>query len=314
MATNLRKLFTNRLSNRTKARLIHKRARARFVLNRLFRRARAKYSVASKIAPIFVIGTNRSGTSLCTLILSKHPDIEGIFRSSEPGHRITDDGHSSSGAEANHIWQGLDSPDYDLTVGESVLWGLPESISKLYAGSVAADEKLQLVDELLSARATGKIPLVLNSRNVLRIRLIKELFPKARFVFMTRDHKSFIKSGKHKWTKDREIGALGPSGYIDYPHIGLHWLLINSIALYDLRKYAAADYIHVKLRDLHGEESLRTETINRVFDFLGLDPMESPDDVFDDGFIFSRSENAEEEIDVLDELINHLFEYEKGLD
>ena len=281
-------------------------------MRRLLGRDRANNSVASEIAPIFVIGTNRSGSSLCTLMLSKHPDIEGIFRSTETGHRIGADGHSYSGAEANHIWQGLIRLDYDITRGESVLWGLPESITKVYVGSVPEGERRQLVDELLCARSTSKIPLVMNSHNVFRIRLIKELFPKARFVYMTRDHKSFITSGKHKWTADREVGVLRSDSYIDYPHIGLHWLLINSIALYDLKKYAPKDHIRIKLQDLQGEESVRKGTINRVIDFLELDPMESPGGVFDDAFIFTHSQDTEE-IDVLNDLVNNLFDYEHEL-
>ena len=150
------------------------------------------------------------------------------------------------------------------------------------------------------------------SHNIFRIRLIKELFPKSRFVYMTRDHRSFIKSGKHKWTTDQEIGVLGVDGHIDYPHIGLHWLLINSIALYDLKKYAPADHIRVNLQDLQREESVRNSTINRVIDFLGLDQMGSSDGVFDDAFMFAEPQDAQE-INVLSELVDNLFDYESEL-
>lgn len=313
MPTKFRKLVTDRLSDSRKGKLLQQRARARFALHKLLGKDSGNELVASTIAPIFVIGTNRSGASVCTLMLSKHPEIEGIFQGVETSHQIGASGHAANRVEANHIWRSLARPDFDITQGESILWGLPESISRVYIGSVSEGEKRQLIDELLAARATTKIPLVMNSHNVFRIPLIKGLFPEARFVLMTRDHESFIKSGKHKWTTDREVGVLGPDSYIDYPHIGLHWLLINAIALYDLKKYAPADYIHIKLQDLHGTAVERTEIINRVFGFLGLDSIEMLDDVFDDGFIFTRSEGSGE-IDVLSLLVNNLFDYENGLD
>ena len=31
------------------------------------------------LTPIFIVGTNRSGTSMVTSLLSQHPDLEGIF-------------------------------------------------------------------------------------------------------------------------------------------------------------------------------------------------------------------------------------------
>ena len=267
--------------------------------------------IAGEIAPIFVVGANRSGTSLCTQILSMHPEIEGIFDGPQ-SFSMQVDGHSSGFGEAHHIWQSLNSPKQDVNKGECALWGLPSFVSNIYVASVSDLRKRQLVNELVSARKTDKIPLIKWSHNVLRIPLIKDLFPKARFVFVTRDHRSHIQSNMHKLTADIEKGLLSSNSHFDYPHIGLHWLLINTIALYDLKKYAKDDYIHIKLQDVHGEKSVRTKTMNQVFTFLNLAPVEVDDSIYDNPFIYMRSRD-ETDIDMISNMIGGLIDYETSL-
>ena len=316
MVKKIAKLMVNRLSRHNEIKLVRLHKKITSNLRDLTRHHRKERTdsgqIAQRLAPIFVIGTNRCGASLCTLMLSMHPQIEGIFPDGPPGHRITNDGHASSGAEANHIWQTLNNPDYNVTKGEAMMWGLPSFISKIYVNSTSAANKRRLINELISARRTDNIPLIMNSHNVFRIALIKDLFPKARFILVTRDHKSFIESCKHKWTVDMEIGVVGPESYVDYPHIGLHWLLINTIALYDLRKHAGEDFIHVKLEDLQGEKSVRLETIGSILRFLNLEPVEVDDSVFDDAYIYLRSEN-ESEIDTISRVVSDLIDFERSL-
>ena len=267
--------------------------------------------IARQISPIFVIGANRSGTSLCTQILSMHPEIEGIFDGPQ-SFSVQGDGHSSGFGEAHHIWQSLNNPKYDPRKGEGTLWGLPSFVSNIYVSSVSDRNKRQLINELIDARKTDKIPLIKWSHNVLRIPLIKELFPTARFVFITRDHKSHMESFMHKYKMATDLGNLSTGSHIDYPHIGLHWLLINTIASYDLRKYAKDDYIHIKLPDLHGEKTVRTGTMNQVFEFLNLEPIEVDDGVYDNPFIYMRSQN-ETDIDIISKMVGELIDYETSL-
>ncbi len=316
MVKRIAKLIMNKLSRRNEIKLVrlHKKVTSnlRDLTGHLGKGRMDGSNVAQQLAPVFVVGTNRCGASFCTLMLSMHPQIEGIFPDGPPGHRITKDGHSSSGAEANHIWQTLNNPDYDVTKGEAMMWGLPSFISKIYINSTSESNKRRLIDELISARRTDNIPLIMNSHNVFRIALIKDLFPKARFILVTRDHKSYIQSCKHKWTTDMQIGVVGPESNVDYPHIGLHWLLINTIALYDLRKYAGNDYIHVKLEDLQGESSVRLETIHRILTYLNLEPVEIDDSVFDDDYIYLKS-GEESDIDTISKVVGDLIDFETSL-
>ena len=267
--------------------------------------------LAQNLMPIFVIGANRSGTSLCSYIIGMHPRVEGIFTEQE-GPRIRMNGHVSGYGESGHIWHSLFDPKYDDTKGEGLLFGLPSFISKVYVDAVSEAQKRHLISELLSARTTDNIPVVKLNHNALRIPLIKRLFPKARFVLITRDHKSHIESYKHKWTVDKEKGLVSPYSEIDYPHVGLHWLLINTVALYDLRKYAENDYIHIKLEDLHAEKPVRDATISRVFGFLDLEPIEVSDDFFDDSYIYKRSSN-ETDIDIIGRMVDDLIDFETSL-
>ena len=261
------------------------------------------------LTPLFVLGSNRSGASLCTLMISQHPDIEGIFGGENTDHHLGRSGHASNQVEANHIWSILNNANHDLTQGENVLWGLPDFISKLYITSVPDTDRAQLIHELRAARKTDLMPLIDNNLNILRIPLIKSLFPRAKFVLITRDHQSYIDSCSHKWAKDREVGIFANDSFIAHPHIGLHWLMINSIALYDLKKYAPGDYFQIKLEDLHGSRAQRMKIINSVFEFAELKATDLDDNIFQESLAHVLS-TGDQIIDKIDNLVEELINYE----
>jgi len=268
--------------------------------------------MAQSLKPVFVLGANRSGTSVCTRMLSLHPEIEGLFDGGPQDPLMAIDGHSMGYGEAGHIWRSLAPSGYDSREGESALWGLPGYVSKFYTSSVSDRRRRQLINEVMDARNTNLVPLIKLNHNVFRIPLIKDLFPKARFVFISRDHKSYIESNKHKWAQDKVTGLSAASSFVNYPHIGLHWLLINTITLYDLRKYAEGDYFQISLQELQGETEARNETINRMFIFLGLEPIDVDESVFDSSFVYRQSED-ESDIQHVCTLIDELINFENSL-
>jgi len=246
-------------------------------------------------------------------VISRHPAVEVITEDELEPFSIHADGHSSGFGEASHLWRSLIDPSFDRTKGEGYLWGLPSFISKIYVNSASHAKRKRLIDEVLRGRISDRIPVVKANQNVFRIPLIKELFPRARFVLITRDYKSYIKSCKHKWTKDIELGHGSPDSHIDFPHIGLHWFMMNSIALYDLKKHADDDYVHVKLEELQGETSTRRAAIERVFRSLDLPPVEVKDEaMFDGTYTYVKSESATD-IDTLSGLLGDLIRYEVSL-
>ena len=68
----------------------------------------------------------------------------------------------------------------------------------------------------------------------LRLKLIKKIFPKARIIFNIRSYKDFIRSNLNKNFNDKRFGKIFKD---EDPDIGLHWTIINNIALYQLEKY-----------------------------------------------------------------------------
>ena len=309
----IRQFVLRRLSWRRKAQIRRLRDRAKFALQTLMGEVGLNRQVRSEIPLIFVVGGNRSGTSLCTYVISRHPAVEVISEGEEESFSITADGHSSGFGEASHVWRSLIDPAYDVTRGEGFLWALPSLISKLYVDSVSDRDKKRLINEILAHRSSTRIPVVKSNHNSLRIPLIKDLFPQARFVLITRDYKSYVESCRHKWSKDMELGVGSADSHIDYPHIGLHWLMVNSVALYDLKKHARDDYVHIKLEELQGERSTRLRTIEKVFRFLGLEPVEVTDEtMFDGTYTYVPSERAND-IDTISDLVDDLIDYESSL-
>jgi len=287
--------------------------RVRFGIRTLIGGRGVNRDLHSDLPVIFVVGGNRSGTSLCNYIISCHPDVELISRADNKTFSITADGHSSGYGEAGYLWRSLIDPDYDATRGEGIMWALPSFISKLYVNSASQVDKKRLIDELLVQRTSTRIPLVKANHNSLRIPLIKELFPRARFVLITRDYKSYIESCRHKWTKDIEVMPDSKDNHIDYPHIGLHWMMLNSIALYDLKKHAKEDYVHIKLEELQGDLNIRLQTIEKVFQFLNLPQVAITDEsMFDGTYTHVRSKRADD-IDTISGFIDDLIDYESSL-
>ena len=61
------------------------------------------------LAPIFIVGTNRSGTSMVTSLLSQHPDLEGIFPDEIKPTFKDNTAHTIGYCESN-IWPWLRTP------------------------------------------------------------------------------------------------------------------------------------------------------------------------------------------------------------
>ncbi len=240
---------------------------------------------ARRLEPIFVIGANRSGTSLLAHVLSKHPEVEGLFQSDSVGDTNAS-GHVNGYSDSGIIWRGLNQKAL-ASVSRAPFFGLPEALSGVYrSGAENATEAARFCRAILQSRKTEQAPLIKDNLNVLRIGLIKELFPKARFVFIIREPYSYVRSNRHKWADFVAQNTRAVS------EVGLHWALVNSVATYDLERFAPGDYISVSFGDLVGEEC--EKVLADIVAFLKLSPQALDTSVIDPGrqYVAAQSDDS----------------------
>ena len=127
--------------------------------------------------------------------------------------------------------------------------------------------KKALIYEIYKIKS-DKIPFVKHSFFTLRLKLIKKIFPNAKIILNIRSYKDFISSNLHKWSVDKRYSKIFNK---NKPDIGLHWYILNSIALYHLEKYFKNQYyifFHEKLYDSNFDNQ---KLMDDLTDFLNLD-------------------------------------------
>lgn len=218
-------------------------------LYRIFRSAyvrlklvRVSADLDASLAPVFVIGANRSGTSLLAKLLSQSPEFEGLFSGTQAAE-IGESGHVNGYSESAFVWSELNDQAFGR-LSRPGLFGSPHSVSAVYReGTKSTIEEKMLRKAVLAARRTDRIPLIKDNANTLRIGLITKIFPKARFVLVLREPLDYLRSNRHKFAAQLSVQRR-------LPEVGLHWLLINTVALYDLERFAPDRYVVVNLSDL----------------------------------------------------------------
>lgn len=258
--------------------------------SRLGMRGIGLHELQVKLSPVFVIGGNRSGTSIVSLMLSQHADLEGLFQD-DTISRTLPSGHSIGFAESMHVWPSLLPDDRErVQRGQWPLWSLPEYLQGTYRNRAKSDrEKLRLAWDVERLRSSANHPLIKDQFNTLRIGLVTDVFPKARFVLVSRSFEDFARRGIRKWSKDHESGRMQLSLNSDEPRVALHWHLVNLIARYDLETYAPGQYAEIWLHELEESPESAQGALARVVKRLGLEDQE-----FDLGVLRPRGSNSVE--------------------
>ena len=216
--------------------------------------------------PIFLISANRSGGSLIASIIRQHPKLRSLNIDLLKDEIKKKDNHTLGFSE-DLIWNFLDNYDNDWFKGkgEGFIWSDPKYISDFYRDDFWL--KKALLHEIYKIKSQKK-PFVSHAFNTLRLKMIKKIFPNAKIIFNIRSYKDFIKSNTHKWSADKRYKKIFEESN---PDIGLHWYMLNSIALYHLEKYFKDQYyifFHEKLYDPNFDNQT---SMNELTDFLKLD-------------------------------------------
>ena len=224
-----------------------------------------------ELSPVFVIGGNRSGTSVVTSILNQHPELEGLFEGGREPVYIGG-GHVQGYCQSLHVWRHLSPSDWERRKnGELPFWSLPQYVSGFYRHRARSPrERFDLAWEVARLRTTDRQPLINDHFNIFRIGLIMDVFPRARFVLVTRSWRDFLEMGVHKWMHD----GLGTSLSAARPRGGLQWHLVNLIARYDLEVFAPGRYAEAWLDALHQGSDSAKQVFRRVLETLALSPFE----------------------------------------
>ena len=223
------------------------------------------------LSPIFVIGGNRSGTSLVSSILSQHPDLEGLFAGARET-KFNAAGHAVGYCESRHIWPHLFPGEAKRRRGRHLpYWALPQYVGDAYRERTQnSEERDDLLWAVQRLRRTSHQPLIKDQFNILRVGLINDVFPRARFILVSRGWPDFIERGTHKWRHDGMNSVLDPNS----PRAGLHWQLLNTIARYDLEAFVPGRYGEIWLDSLHESPEAAARSLADAADAVGLAPFE----------------------------------------
>ena len=157
----------------------------RLFANRFSHSAQARFKLYGALfplqRPIFVIGTNRSGTSVFTRYLSKSSEIVDWTEANEMWDPI---GYPWEADKTHRPYWPLDPQGYTDSLVDSVGHSYFEYIPGICSMYVAAQKGI-----FWHARFLNKSPM-----NTLRVDLIHSLFPDACFISLVRDPRAVIRS------------------------------------------------------------------------------------------------------------------------
>lgn len=222
-------------------------------------------NIKNKEDPIFMVSTNRSGSSLLSSLIRQHPDIKSL-----DDDLITDeikfDGDHTFGFSEDFIWQGLEnfSSDHYNYIGEGFLWGHPKYLKDFYKEDY--NFKNALKNEIYKSNSSQKRLFIKHSFFSLRLKLIKKIFPNASVIFNIRSYKDFITSNIDKLKKSIYKDAFKDNK----PDLGLHWLIINTICYYHLEKYFPGKYFIVNHEKFYDKQIDNQKFMDEITNFLNL--------------------------------------------
>jgi hypothetical protein len=256
--------------------------------------------------PIFILSANRSGSSLLSNILRQHPDLYSLDSKLRNVNYKKINNHNSGFSE-DFIWNSLNNmnSDHFNLKGEGYLWAHPKYLRDFY--SEKSIFKSFLKKEIYKKNVKNKTPVIKNAFFTLKIKLIKTIFPNSKIIYNIRSYKDWIYSGYHKWSKDY---GFKNSFKNNKPDLGLHWLILNTIAIYQLEKYFPNKYKIFYHECLYDNKINNNKLMNRLLKFLKLKKFNFNFELVDKKFKYSKKITYNyEKFD----LIKNLVKFEKKI-
>jgi hypothetical protein len=231
--------------------------------------------------PIFIIGCNRSGTTLLFRNLSEHPDLWSLYVEAQPtfharfpvdeelGERVTG---PADPADAAAIREDLfrQAHNKEAFLDRAALGRIPSKLVQRPLNRLYKPDSIRLIE---------KTP-----ANSLRIPFLVEAFPEARFIFVVRRGEAVVSSlmegwklwnrvppgGTWSYTKWHYLVPPGWGDYVDRPLeeiCALQWIESNSHARTDLDRLAPDRYLLVRHEDLIADPQ---SNYGRIMEFCEL--------------------------------------------
>lgn len=217
--------------------------------------------------PVIIISANRSGSTILHDILSQNPQLRSLGKNTK--NKVIKNDHVSGWDYP--LWRIFDPifGDHFNKKKEGFIWCHPKYISSFYKEDFFL--KNYLYYEIYKKHST-KIPLIKNHFFPLRIKLLKKIFPNAKIIFNIRNYQDFIKSNLHKNKTDNQYKFAFEGNNL--PDVGLHWLMINTVAIYHLEKYYKNQYLIFKNEILYQDHFLLNKELNKINKFLNLEELQ----------------------------------------
>lgn len=240
--------------------------------------------------PIFIIGCNRSGTTVLFQTLSSHPDLWSryvenrdaflrVFPHDGPSGDLVEEPSSDALRRVERvIYQN--AKNRELAVGTPILQHLPRKLFQKFVTDLFKTPPLRIVDKTPS--------------NCFRVRMLANTFPGARFIYIVRRGEAVVSSLMEGWK--RWTNLEGEWEYVDWHYLrppgwrayegepledicAFQYISSNRHVIDDLRELPASRYIVVRHEDL---VSTPKDEYSRLREFLGLAPSSHWSDIVDD--------------------------------